>query len=347
MNGLPSRFAVVLAGGEGSRFWPASRHQRPKQLLPLGGEHPLIRETVLRAARLVGIDSVRVIAGRDFVESLRLAAPELTEAMVLVEPAARSTGPALAWAAFELERAHPGALMVSLHSDHAIEPVEELVGAFERAAEAARRGSLVCIGVKPDRPDTGYGYVERGEPTGERTWRARQFAEKPDREAAEAYVASGRFLWNTGIFVWKAEVFLEAVRTLAPEISAALPLLATDGPQAFFGAVEAISVDVAVLERSAHIEVVEAGFAWDDVGSWNALRRTRPLDGAGNVLVGQVLAVESADNVAWAEDGDLVLFGVRDLVVVRSGGRTLVTTLEAAPHLKRLIKRVQDWDGSI
>jgi len=337
-----SWFAVVLAGGEGSRFWPASRPERPKQLLPLGSARPLIEDTLTRAEALVGPERVRVIASAPLVEPLCAAAPGLDGSRFLVEPVARNTGPALVWAAFEIERASPGALMISLHADHVIHPVDELLETIRRAAEAADRGSLVCIGVEPDRPETGYGYIEVGESTGERTSRARRFVEKPDRATAEKYVATGGFLWNTGIFVWRAADLLSAVRDLAPEISGALPLLESDGAEAFFAAVEAVSIDVSVLERSPSVEVVRASFAWDDVGSWNALARTRHADEQGNIIVGPAAAFESANNIVWAEDGEIVLFGVDDLVVVRSGDHTLVARRSSAPDLKRLVERLRE-----
>jgi mannose-1-phosphate guanylyltransferase len=336
------RFAVVLAGGEGSRFWPASRPERPKQLLPLAGEHPLIAETVRRAEKLVGLDSVRVVAGSSLVEPLIEATPELDHSLFLIEPVARSTGPALVWAASVLESHAPGALLISLHADHAIHPLRELEATVDLAAAAAERGSLVCIGAKPDRPETGYGYIEIGEKTGERTWRAARFVEKPDGETARSYVESGRHLWNTGIFVWRAAAFLEAVRELTPEIATALPLLAEEGPAAFFREVEPISVDVAVMERCSRVEVVQASFEWDDVGSWNSLARMREGDDRGNVTVGTAIAVDADENVVWAEEGEIVLFGVRDLVVVSSGGRTLVTTREAAANLRELVDRIRE-----
>ena len=332
----------MLAGGEGSRFWPASRPERPKQLLPLGSARPLIEDTLTRAEALVGPERVRVVASAALVEPLCAAAPGLDGGRFLVEPVARNTGPALVWAAFEIERTSPGALMISLHADHVIHPVDELLETIGRAAEAADRGSLVCIGVEPDRPETGYGYIEVGESTGERTSRARRFVEKPDRATAEKYVATGGFLWNSGIFVWRAADLLSAVRDLAPEISGALPLLESDGPEAFFEAVEAVSIDVSVLERSPSVEVVRASFAWDDVGSWNALARTRQADERGNIIVGPAAAFESANNIVWAEDGEIVLFGVDDLVVVRSGDRTLVARRSSAPDLKRLVERLRE-----
>ncbi|MDP2470308.1 MAG: sugar phosphate nucleotidyltransferase [Candidatus Palauibacterales bacterium] len=338
-------FAVVLAGGEGSRFWPASRPDRPKQLLPLGSSRPLIQDTLDRAEILVGRDRVRVIASEPLVAALCDAAPGLAIDRFFVEPQPRSTGPALAWAAFEIERAAPGSIMISLHADHVIHPLEGLVETIERAVSAARRGSLVCIGIEPDRPETGYGYIEVGAPTGDLTWRARRFVEKPDSDTAEQYVASGGFLWNSGIFVWRAADLLTAVRELAPEISGALPLLEDDGPGDFFEAVQPVSVDVAVMERSANVEVVRASFDWDDVGSWSALARTRETDGQGNVLVGDSAAIDSARNIVWAEDGKVVLFDVTDLVVVRSGGVTMVARAASAPDLKRLVGRLRSEGG--
>jgi mannose-1-phosphate guanylyltransferase len=222
--------------------------------------------------------------------------------------------------------------------------LSELVETIDRAVSAANRGSLVCLGIEPDRPETGYGYIEVGEGTGDRTWRARRFVEKPDLETAEGYLAAGGFLWNSGIFVWRAADLLAAVRDLAPEISRALPLLESEGPEAFFAAVEPVSIDVAVMERSPAVEVALAGFAWDDVGSWNALARTRPTDSHGNVLVGSAKVVEATGNVVWAEEGEVVLFDVDDLVVVRSGGVTMVTRRSSAPELKKLLTRLRAGD---
>jgi mannose-1-phosphate guanylyltransferase len=344
-NPRPECFAVVLAGGEGSRFWPASRPDRPKQLLPLGSPKPLIQDTLERAETIVGSDRVRVVASEALVPALMAAAPGLDRDLFWVEPKARSTAPALALAAFEIEKLSPGGIMISLHADHVIHPVEELASTIDRAVVAAERGALVCIGVRPDRPETGYGYVEIGEPTGERTWAVRRFVEKPDRARAEEYLATGGFLWNSGIFVWRAADLLRAMRERTPEVAGALPLLDSAGPEAFFDAVEPISVDVGVMERATSVEVVLASFDWDDVGSWNALARTREADEAGNVLVGEAVAVDAARNVVWAEDGRVVLFDVDDLVVVRSGDVTMVTRRSSAPELKSLVGRLRMGDG--
>jgi mannose-1-phosphate guanylyltransferase len=344
MSPSPDCFAVVLAGGEGSRFWPASRPDRPKQLLSLGSARPLIRDALERAEALVGPDRVRVVASERLVASLSQAAPGLTRTRFLIEPEARNTGPALAWAAYEIERLRPGAYMISLHADHVIHPPSELQASIDRALSAASRGSLVCLGVRPDRPETGYGYLEVGDPTGDRTWKARRFVEKPDRQTAEGYLAAGGYLWNSGIFVWRAADLLAALRELSPEISASLPLLESGDPTAFFRAVEAVSIDVAVMERSPAVEVALATFTWDDVGSWSALARTRQADERGNVLVGRATAVDAQRNVVWAEDGTVVLFDVEDLVVVRTADVTMVTRRAAAPDLKKLVSRLRAGD---
>lgn len=335
----PPRYAVVLAGGIGSRFWPASTPERPKQLLPLGGPRPLILDTVERARRLVGLERIRVLAGPELVEPFLRAVPDLTPEHFLLEPLARSTAPVLVRAAAEIEAAEPGAIMISLHADHAIAPFEAFRETIDRAASAAaRRGSLVCIGIEPTRPETGYGYILTGEERDPGVHAVDRFVEKPDAETARRYATDGRHLWNTGIFVWRARDLLAAARRWTRELDAAFPRLEAGDVDGFFRAAEPVSVDVGVLERAEGVEVARAGFAWDDVGTWAALGRTRERDAAGNAMVGEARVVDGADNVVWAEGGRVVLFGVHDLVVVRSGGETLVTTRERAPELKRLLE---------
>ena len=342
---IPGTIAVVLAGGIGSRFWPASRPDRPKQLLPLAGEAPLIVDTVRRAERLVGAPNVRLLTGADLVEPFRSVLPDYPMERFWVEPVPRSTGPALAWAAHRIAGEDPNGVMISLHADHLIRPFEAFAATVERAVRAAReRRCLVCVGIRPDRAETGYGYVELGEEAAPGVHAVRRFVEKPDAETAATYVASGRHLWNTGIFVWRAADLLDAVRGLSPEMGAALPALEPggDGVEAFFDRVEPVSVDVGVLERAANVEVAVGEFTWDDVGTWGALARSREPDEAGNVASGDVALVEAYDNIVWSEDGRVVLFGVDDLVVVRSGDEVLVTRRDLAADLKRALAGIEE-----
>ncbi len=337
-------WAVVLAGGTGTRLWPASRPERPKQLLPLGSDRrPLVARAVERAVRVAGRERVRLIASRPLTALIREAVPELEEEHFLVEPAARGTGPALTWAAHRVARQDPDAVMLSFHADHLISPPEAFDRTAKRTAELARGGGrLFCIGARPTRPETGYGYVLLGDALDGDVHEVEEFVEKPTRHWARRYVDSGEYLWNTGLFAWRAGDFLDVVRERAPELEPGLERLDEDDVEGFFEAVEPVSVDVAVMERAPSVGVVEADFEWDDLGVWTAVARTIEPDGAGNALVGDVEAVESRNNMAWSEDGRIVLFGVDDLVVVRSGGQTLVTTRDRAPDIKRLLEVLAD-----
>lgn len=347
---LESGWAVILAGGVGSRFWPASTPERPKQLLPLGSDRPLITDTVERADRLVGLDRVRIVAGTHLVEPIREACPELRPEHFYVEPEARGTGPALAWAAWRLLRRDPDAVMLSLHADHMIRPYGRFRETASRALEAAAEdGRLYCLGKRPTRPEIGYGYLRLGDRLDESRWEVREFVEKPDRETARSYLESGEHFWNTGIFAWRCASLLEEAAERSPEMGPALERLREEDSPGFFRDTDPISVDEGVLERSDRVGCVEAAFEWDDVGTWTALARTRGSDESGNTAVGPARVVDSRDNVVWAEDGEVTLFGVSDLVVVRSGGHTLVTTRSAAPRLKELLaerERLESPSGS-
>jgi mannose-1-phosphate guanylyltransferase len=340
-----SVWAFILAGGIGSRFWPVSTPDRPKQLLPLASERPLIVDAVERAGALVPDARVRVLASAPLVEAFRPVLPELPESSYWVEPRAKGTCPVLAWAAGRLVREDPDAVMVSLHADHLIRPLAAFEQTLAAAVRAARRDELLLtVGAEPDRVETGYGYIQPGEPlaAGEThpALRVEAFHEKPDADTAAAYIEGG-YLWNTGIFVWKASVFLSELTAHAPEVAEHLPLLDTEGAAAFFDAVPNCVVDRAVMERSRRVGTVRATFTWDDVGSWGALSRTREGDADGNVLVGRAKSVEAADNLVYAESGSVVLFGVHDLVVVRTDDTTLVMPRERAPDLKTLLDKMK------
>lgn len=341
-------YAVILAGGVGRRFWPASRPDRPKQLLPLGEDgRPLVVDAVRRAEELAGRDRVRLLAGRRMMPRLLKVLPELGPGNLLEEPEPRGTGPALAWAARHVFELDPDAVMLSLHADHRIDPVSAFRETAERTARAAARSRrLFCIGAPPDRPETGYGYVRTGRELSDGVLEVEAFVEKPSLERAREYLDHGGYLWNTGIFGWRAASFLEVVRSETPELREALPLLEDGDVDGYFRAVTPVSVDVGVMERAPDVGVVEASFRWDDLGVWPSLARNLPDDGNGNVTVGPVRCVDARNNVAWSEDGRVVLFGVDDLVVARSGGQTLVTTRERAPRLKELLARLEADDAS-
>lgn len=347
----PHLWTVILAGGVGSRFWPVSTPSRPKQLLPLASDQPLIRDTVDRIVPLVPQERLRILTGEHLADAILGALPELEAGNLLVEPRAAGTAPVLAWAAAELERRDPDAVMVSLHADHVIDPPEAFRALIARTAElAAAHGRLFTIGAVPDRPETGYGYINVGpqlagtevDGWGEPGFEVARFVEKPDRATAERYVASGEYLWNTGLFVWRAADLLDEIQRVSPELGPLVPLLRDGATEEFFRRAPTISVDNAVLERSPRVGVMRATFAWDDVGAWDAVRRTRPCDASGNVVLGPGHAVDCRDVTVYADDGPVVAFGAEDLVIVRTGGVTFVAHRSRTADLKQLLAELPE-----
>jgi mannose-1-phosphate guanylyltransferase len=336
-----TRWAVVLAGGIGSRFWPLSTPDRPKQLLPLVSDEPLLAATLARLEPIIPGERTLILTNDTLAEAVATVAPGVPRENIIAEPRAGGTAAALAWAAREIERrTGPESTMISVHADWAIgddNAFRDALLASERIAIAER--ALVTVGVVPTRPDPGLGYIEPGRETENGAREVRRFVEKPTRQRAEWMVHEG-YLWNSGIFTWRVGDFLSEIRGLTPEIAPALAehTTSSDDIRSFFNAVTPISVDVGVMERSRRIRVIAGDFGWDDIGTWASLRRAKPEDRSGNVVAGRVHAVDSRGNVVHSDDSAVVLYGVTDLVVVTSNGLTLVTTTERASDLKTLIE---------
>lgn len=331
-------WAVVLAGGVGSRFWPMSTPARPKQLLPLVDGEPLLRNTLARLTPLAPAERTLVLTNAGVRDAVLALAPELPAENVIAEPAPAGTCAALAWAAQAVaERAGRGAVMLCVHADWAVGDADGFRAALARAAHAARaHASLVTVGVVPTRDDPGFGYIQPGGEVEPGVRRVERFVEKPSRERAARMRADG-YLWNSGIFVWRAGDFLDEVDALAPEVAPALR--ASGGSIArFFADVTPVAVDVAVMERSRRVLVLPGEFGWDDVGTWGALGRVRRVDDAGNAASGVVHALHASRNVVHAEGNAVVLYGVDDLVVVCGPGLTLVTTVDRSSDLKTLVE---------
>ncbi|WP_049980671.1 mannose-1-phosphate guanylyltransferase [Halolamina rubra] len=336
--------ALVLAGGIGSRLYPASRADRPKQFLPVGGDRSLLARTVDRA----GFADETVVATRpEFADEIGEHAPE---AEVLVEPDGKDTGPALTYATHRIRERYGDAdeplVVLALPSDHHVDDDDAFRAAMTDGARvAADTGRLVTFGVTPDRPETGYGYVEPGaarEADGVAFHEVVTFHEKPDAETARAYVDAG-YRWNSGMFAWTPESFLDAAADspLAPLVDA----LAAGDPEAGFDAVEPVSVDYAVFERAEGVAVVDADFAWDDLGTWDALDRVLAPDEDGNVALGAYTAVDAADNVVASDDKHVSLVGVSGLAVVAYDDRVLVVPKDDAGRVRELVSLLADRDA--
>jgi mannose-1-phosphate guanylyltransferase len=333
-----SLWAVVLAGGVGSRFWPLSTPTKPKQLLPLVTTEPLLAESVRRLGPIVPPDRVLILTNESLVPPIRSLLPEIPAQNLVAEPRAGGTAAALTWAAHEIARRDgPDAVMLSIHADWSVGDEDGFRLALTRAAEVAEQHHvLVTVGVVPTRPDPGFGYIQPGKELEPDVRRVARFVEKPDRARAEEMCRDG-YLWNSGIFVWRVGDFLDDIRRLTPEIAPALHEFAHD-IRGFFSTVKPVSVDEGVLERSDRVVVLPGDFGWDDVGTWGALKRVRATDAAGNAAQGHVYAVDSHDNVVHSPDARVVMYGVSNLVIVVENGLVLVTTVDRSSDLKTLME---------
>ena len=330
------RWAVILAGGSGTRFWPLSTPEHPKQLLPLTGSTSTAEEAMDRLTGLIPRERILVVAGRALAPLLQEKL-NLSSTNLLVEPRAASTAPALIWATAEAQRRDPDAEVLSLHADWAVGDA----AAFRRTADSAlttarQYGRLVTVGVVPSRPETGYGYIVPGPPLGDGARMVARFSEKPDAATALDLMAAGA-LWNSGLFAWTAERLLAEAEAHTPEVAPQLPALRSGDVERFFRDVTPISIDVGLLERSESVAVVSGAFAWDDIGTWQALTRVRAKDPNGNVVVGRAFTHNSEDCIVWAERDIVVLSGVQDLIVVQANGRILVMPTEHAASMKQLL----------
>ncbi|MBK7595679.1 MAG: mannose-1-phosphate guanylyltransferase [Gemmatimonadetes bacterium] len=330
------QWAVLLAGGSGTRFWPLSSPARPKQLLPLAGVRSTAEEAIDRLTGFIPPERILVVTGRSLAAALQATLPVPIE-NYLIEPRAASTAPALVWATIEAERRDPGAEVISMHADWTIRDPAAFVASAATALEtAARHSRLVTVGVVPSRPETGFGYIVPGARLDSAARAVDRFQEKPDAATALDLMADGA-LWNSGLFAWRAADLRREVMLHTNEIAPWLPALDAGDVAGFFAGVRDVSIDVGVFERSAAVAVVSGDFAWDDIGTWEAMARVRPRDRQGNVVHGPVTLVDCSDCIVWNDGPPMVLSGVRELVVVHANQRTLVLDRARAPQLKQTL----------
>jgi mannose-1-phosphate guanylyltransferase len=364
------RHAVIMAGGSGTRLWPLSRSGRPKQLLDIvtgtgedDGAHSLLAEAFGRLEAVLAAEQIWVCTAARYADAVRAALPRLRPDRLVLEPTARDTANAVGLTAALVADVDPEAELAVVSADHVIRPVERFAAALRTAYDVldVRPGALVTLGVTPTSPATGFGYVQRGAPTEVAgAAEAASFREKPDRATAEGYLASGEYLWNSGMFVWRAQTVLDALAKHLPESSEGLARIvaAPSGPvrdavlAEVFPTLPKISVDYAVLEPAAaepgRVVVVDLDVDWLDVGSWPALAHTLPVDEAGNAHSGLTVLLDSAGNVVLSDDPEhlVALVGVRDSVIVHTSDVTMVCPVGAAERVKQLLAAVEDRYGS-
>lgn len=344
---------VILSGGSGSRLWPLSRQNQPKQFLTLIGDHSLFQETVLRASRLPGMQAPVTVCSEDhrFMVGEQLQEIDIASGGILLEPMARNTAPAIALAALHAVRADAEASLLVMPADHLIEDEEAFRDAVARATLLAEAGWLVTFGIQPDYAETGYGYILQGEALSDGGYRVERFVEKPDADTAEQYVQAGTYAWNSGMFMFRAERFLDELAQWAPEIlRAATAAYATAAPDldfvrvdgAAFDASPSESIDYAVMEKTSRAAVVPVTCGWSDIGSWSSLWSAAARDGDGNRHDGDVLSIDSRNSLVRASDRRMIAtIGVDDLIIVDTPDATLVARKDRVQDVKKVVDLIK------
>ncbi len=344
-------YAVIMAGGIGSRFWPRSRQAHPKQFLNVFGESTLIQNTLGRMQGLTPPERCLVVTHERYVAQTRDQLPALPSANILAEPIGRNTAPCIAYAAQRLLRQDPDATMIVLPADHLIRDVRQFHEVLRVAAEKAREpGALVTVGITPTHPETGYGYVQFDHAPGFkadalRAYPVRTFAEKPDVATAERFLDSGDFLWNSGMFIWRADSLLDQMQRHLPDVCDAFAPVAaaigTDGEAAAvaeaYQTSPSISIDYGVMERADHVYVVPGSFGWSDVGDWRAVYDLSDKDRHGNVLHNHVIVHDSSRCLVQGSDRLVVLIGIHDAVVVDTEDALLVCHRDSTQQIKNVV----------
>ncbi len=345
---MSERFVVIMAGGSGTRFWPASRRHHPKQFLALGGARSLLRQTAERVVgSVVDWDHLVVVTGAAHAAHAQKELPELPTANLLVEPVGRNTAPCIGYASWLLAKRDPAARLAVLPADHFISDVSAFREHLEAALEAAT-SRLVLLGLVPSRPETGYGYIQTGAPAasarGMQIREVKRFVEKPNRETAEGYLHEGSYLWNGGMFVFPVAVMEQEIRTHLPALASGLDTLMEDASalERIYPTLPSVSIDYGVMEKAAGVTVLPASFPWSDVGSWDAALEIDAPDARGNVEKGDALLIGSERSFVDARSGRFVaLVGVRDLIVVDSPDALLVVQRGHSQDVKKVVEALE------
>ncbi|MBI4787917.1 MAG: mannose-1-phosphate guanylyltransferase [Chloroflexi bacterium] len=349
----PSIYALILAGGTGTRLWPRSRRDRPKQLLALFSDRTMLQETCDRIAPIIPRDQIFIITNEGYVETVREQLPDVPPGNIIGEPEGHGTAPAIGLGALHIQKRDANAVMVSLHADHYIERADAFRAAILNAALVAAKGYLITLGIQPRNPETGYGYIHRGElieTLGEQpVYRVAQFLEKPDEATAIRFVQSGAYYWNSGIFAWKISTLWEEYERFQPKLCTQLGKIgkALNTPRAHstlervWPTVPTETIDVGIMEKSQRVAVLPISVGWSDVGSWATLLELLPGNGERNVVIGDHVGVDTSSSLLYSPNRLIATVGLKDMIVVDTGDAILVCPKDRAQEVKHIVQALK------
>jgi mannose-1-phosphate guanylyltransferase len=347
---------VIMAGGAGTRFWPLSRRRRPKQLLTLFGDQPMIAQTVSRFDGLVPPEKILIVTNESLADAVLEAVPQIPRENVLLEPVGRNTAPCIGMAAVAVRErtGDTSEVLAVFPADHFIRDEESFRSAVSLAVEQAERGAIVTLGIEPTKPETGYGYIRCGVPVAPDVKVADAFVEKPDRDTALRYLTDGNYLWNSGMFCFRIDTILVEFERQLPDMSQKLealaPTIGTDAEQfaEIFASIEPVSIDYGVMEGAANVHVVPVSFGWSDVGHWDALPSVAETDDSGNVAIGDVITIDCRDSVLIGHDDRvLAAVGLDRIVVVDTEDAVLVAPRDRVQEVRAIVDALKMRDGDI
>lgn len=339
--------AVIMAGGQGTRLWPQSRYNNPKQLWEIFHGKSMLQNTVERLAPLIPPQRTLIITGEHLAEQICTQLPQVPSKNVIVEPMGRSTAPCVGLTALYID--DPDAYMAVLPSDHVIQQPDEFRRLLKIAVDvASEEEHLVTFGIRPTGPETGFGYIQRGEYVRDEVYTVREFTEKPDAPTARQFVDSGEYYWNSGMFVWKVSTLMTMIERYLPNLYQGLMTIKSalgtpDEPRVIedvFEKIESVSIDYGIMEKAGTTYVVPGDFGWNDVGSWAAMPEVWETDQEGNTFQGTIMALDSHDTIAYNSDGLTALIGVENLIVVKAGNAVLVCAKDQAQRVRNMVAKL-------
>ena len=347
------KVVLIMAGGSGTRFWPLSTNERPKQFLDLVSEKTMIRETVDRVVKLIPAEKIFISTNIAYLDIIKKELPEIPEKNIIFEPMARDTAACIGYAALIIQKIYKDSIMAVLPSDHLIKKEKEFLESLNFAFEEAEKDVIVTLGIKPSYPETGYGYInfKRGDslPNIKNVYEVLKFEEKPNIEKAKEYLASGQYLWNSGMFIWKASTILKCFKEFLPEIYSGLQVIATSiGTNDYekvlkeeFVKLPSESIDYGVMEKAENIYVIPGNFGWDDVGSWLSIERIKKSNQDGNVINGNVISIKTKNTVVQGGKKLIATIGLEDMIIVDTEDAILICNKDNTQEVKEVINNLK------